>query len=125
MSTASLSRHRSNHISAALTTIAPIRSTAGAPFVERMEVVVARLEAQVSASELGGKTQQFVLLVRELRMALESIAKAQGELDERPVVAVNIQQSAEWVAIKAVVLSIMTPPQRIELASRLEALTGK
>ena len=60
--------------------------------------------------------------IGQARACLELLAKLLGELDERP--QVNVVLSAEWISVRAVLLSALAPfpDARAAVAARLQAL---
>lgn len=104
-------RHRIKHLSAALKTVAAERETAGArTALDRLEALHDRAERVLAAAEAEGKASLSLQAIRELRSTVELIARLTGELDERPTVQVlNVTASAEWDALRGVVLSALRP----------------
>jgi hypothetical protein len=121
MSTAALSRHNAKHVSASLVKVHRA-STAGLPFVKRMERLVRRMEVFVDAAEQGGKPAQFIAGMRELRGLVEAIGRATGEM-ATPELAINMQTTKEWVELRSTVLQFIPPESHRELAQRLKALS--
>lgn len=62
--------------------------------------------------------------VAELRALLELKAKITGELDERPAVSVNVQQSQASILARSVIFEALEPyPEvRAEISHRLRVL---
>ena len=54
-----------------------------------------------------GSVPQALDVLKELRLQLELLGKATGELDTRPVTVVNLQTAPEWLAMRAVILSAL------------------
>lgn len=92
--------------------------------LDRLERLLARVEAVAGAAERDGATAQFLAAARELRSGLEFAARLTGELDERPSVSVNILASAEVQQLVAVLLAALGPyPEaRIAAASALSVI---
>jgi hypothetical protein len=126
MSEASLSRHRTNHISKALVAIRPTLPE-DASQLQHLEAQAARLETSIAQAEKAGRFEQLVTGSRELRITREAIAKAKGEANGHAAAVVDLQRTPEWLAIRQVVFDVLEPhPKlRVELAKRLLALDGR
>jgi phosphotransferase system HPr-like phosphotransfer protein len=105
-----LRRHRDRHMSMALTTLraeqghsVQIEATAR----DRVENLVAKLEALVERTDSERRESMLLQASRELRGAIELLARLSGEL--RPdmsvnVAVVNLATSDEWQRTRAVIL---------------------
>jgi hypothetical protein len=103
-------RHRSNCLSPALFAVAAKREERGAErIVDRLDRVVAKVEAQIDAAEEAGQSVQMLAAAREFRSGLELLARLTGELDERPNVTVNVLASPEVAALASALLSALLP----------------
>jgi hypothetical protein len=62
--------------------------------------------------------------VHEQRENYELLAKITGELDDRPEVVINVQQSAAFIAVRSVIFEVLEPhPEiRAEISRRLRVL---
>jgi hypothetical protein len=125
MSPASLSRHRSHHMGAKYTVVHPALPV-DATTLQHLESAAARLESVIAEAERNGRVDQLVTLSRELRITRSDIAKAKGENGVVPAV-VDLQRSAEWLAIRAVIYDVLAPHPalRVEIGKRLLELDGK
>lgn len=126
VSLAALSRHRSDHVSAALQAVVVERERdAAASLLDRVESLIERTERILSASEETGKVAQALGAVRELRALLELLGKASGELKPDGLVQVlNVQTSPEWLAIRQAILGALQshPEARMAVAGALAEL---
>ena len=126
MSRASLSRHRTNHVSKALVALRPALPI-DATTLQQLEDQARRVEAFFTAAEKDGHGDQLVNGSRELRLLREAIAKRRGELNGPPPAGVNIQRSEEWHAIRAIIWEVLEPHDdlRVAIGKRLLALDAK
>lgn len=126
VSVAALSRHRSDHVSAALKAVVVERARDQAEtLMDRVEGLIVRTERLLEASESSGKVAQALGAVRELRALLELLGKASGELKPDGLVQVlNVQTAPEWLAIRQVILAALSPhPEaRVAVAGALAQL---
>lgn len=58
-------------------------------------------------AEEAGELRTALSAIREARGNLELLAKLLGELDERPVVNLNV--SPEWLELRAVIVGALEP----------------
>lgn len=126
LSLAALSRHRSEHVSAALQAVVVERDRqAAGSLLDRVEDLIGRTERILSSAEESGKVAQALGAVRELRALLELLGKASGELKPDGLVQVlNVQTSPEWLAIRQAVLAALAahPEARVAVAGALAEL---
>lgn len=122
VSASAVQRHAKRHLSPALA----VMQTAGqaesrATLLDRVEGLIARAEAMFAVASGEGKASQALDLLKELRLQLELLGKATGELDTRPVTVVNLQTAPEWLAMRAVILSALMayPEARAVVSGRL------
>lgn len=111
LSLAALSRHRNDHVSAALQAVVIEREhDAASSLLDRVESLIGRTERLLSTAEESGKVAQALGAVRELRALLELLGKASGELKPEGLVQVlNVQTSPEWVQIRQAILMALAP----------------
>jgi hypothetical protein len=67
----------------------------------------ARTLAILEAAEGSNQHRTALSAIREARSNLELLAKLLGELDERPVVNLNV--SPEWLELRAVIVGALEP----------------
>jgi len=118
-------RHKAGHLSKSLTELHRKREERRAlSLLDRVEALCARVEAVVDQAEASGKIGPFLGSVKELRALLELYGRLTGELDTRPQVQVNVMQSPDWLAVRQVVMQVLSqyPGAPEELDARLLAL---
>ncbi len=99
-------RHRSNHLPARM-----VMAEKAAELVEADNLLdqVGDLQRRVlgilDRAEEAGELKTALSAIREARGNLELLAKLLGELDERPVVNLNI--SPEWLQLRAVIVGAL------------------
>lgn len=122
----SLRNHKTNHITPSQIALRIERGTAGVRKVaERVEdLVVVRTDAMYEAARAVRNMPLALKAVNEQRSNYELLAKITGELDDRPTVAVNIQQSTEYIAVRNVIFEALEPyPElRSEISRKLRLL---
>ena len=104
-----LARHKRDHspIWLARVTEGPIRT--GGSARERIEVIIERLERVMTDAEEGRRPTVLLQAAREMRQALETIARITGEIDERPTTVINLAASEEWIALRTALLRALHP----------------
>lgn len=120
----SLSAHRKNHLSPALVAVHVDPATTTKTAISRVEGIIARLENYIETAEKAGLSAQALASVRELRATVELLAKLSGELDERPVLTLNLATTKEWVDTRTIILTTLQdyPDALRALADRLAML---
>ena len=115
-------RHKLHHLSEALTgVIVQEQVDRRASLLDRIERLIERAEAMFNEAAASGKFDQSLNALKELRLQLELLGKATGELDTRPQVTLNLQASPEWIAVRAAVFAALAdyPDARAQVSSRL------
>ena len=108
LSEASVRRHRSNHLPARM-----VMAEKAAELVEADNLLdqVGDLQRRalgiLDRAEEAGELKTALSAIREARGNLELLAKLLGELDERPVMNLNI--SPEWLQLRAVIVGALEP----------------
>ena len=118
----SVRRHKASHVSPALAAMAAAREAeVAAGLVWQVRQLVSRADELYEAAVLDGKASNALAALREMRGSLELLGKITGELDERPVTVVNLQQSTEWLAMRAAIFAALMqfPEARQAVAGRL------
>ncbi len=118
-------RHRSNHLPARM-----VMAEKAAELVEADNLLdqVGDLQRRalgiLGRAEEAGELKTALSAIREARGNLELLAKLLGELDERPVVNLNI--SPEWLQLRAVIVGALEPhPEALgAVVGALEAAEG-
>lgn len=111
VSISALSRHRRDHVSAALAKVTAEREVAGAESaLDRIETLYRRALLVLDTAEGEGRASLSLAAIKELRGLVELLARLSGELDERAQVAViNVQSSQEWHEIRAALSQALGP----------------
>ena len=106
-------RHRSNHLPAKLVLAEKAAEVAEAgDLLSQVQGLQARTLAILEAAEASSEHRTALGAIREARSNLELLAKLLGELDERPVVNLNI--SPEWLQLRAVIVGALeTHPEAL------------
>jgi hypothetical protein len=101
-------RHRSNHLPAKLVMAEKAAEVAEADtLLEQVKGLQGRAYAILDRAEEAGELRTALSAIREARGNLELLAKLLGELDERPVVNLNV--SPEWLELRAVIVTALEP----------------
>jgi transposase-like protein len=125
VSKSALERHKADHLPTHLTRANEAEEAARADnLLSQVRGLQARTLAILETAEVSGELRTALAAIGEARRNLELLGKLAGELDQRPVV--NILVSAEWVAIRTVLLEVLSPyPQAsAAVAERLMELGG-
>jgi hypothetical protein len=101
-------RHRSNHLPAKLVMAEKAAEMAEADdLLDQVGDLQRRALAILDRAEEVGELRTALSAIREARGNLELLAKLLGELDERPVVNLNV--SPEWLELRAVIVTALQP----------------
>ena len=101
-------RHRSNHLPAKLVMAQAAEEVAAADtLLDQVKSLQGRAYAILDRAEEAGELKTALSAIREARGNLELLAKLLGELDERPVVNLNV--SPEWLELRAVIVTALEP----------------
>ena len=101
-------RHRSNHLPAKLVMAEKAAEVAQADnLLDQVGDLQRRALAILDMAEEAGELRTALSAIREARGNLELLAKLLGELDERPVVNLNV--SPEWLELRAVIVTALQP----------------
>ena len=101
-------RHRSNHLPAKLVMAEKAAQVAEADdLLEQVGDLQRRALAILDRAEEVGELKTALSAIREARGNLELLAKLLGELDERPVVNLNV--SPEWLELRTVIVTALEP----------------
>jgi len=124
----SIRRHAAAHLSPALVPItgevvsAEVAATGAA--LDEVRDLVREAKAVLAVAKSSGNPHQQLGAINSGRALLELAARLTGELDNRPVTIVNVQQSSEWRPVREVVYEILSrdPEALAELDARLKEL---
>ena len=101
-------RHRSNHLPAKLVMAEKAAEVAEADsLLDQVGDLQRRALAILDTAEAAGELKTALSAIREARGNLELLAKLLGELDESPVVNLNV--SPEWLELRAVIVTALEP----------------
>jgi hypothetical protein len=101
-----LRRHKSNHLPAKLSLATAAEEIAEADsLLDQVRDLQSRAYAILNRAEKTGELRTALSAIREARGNLELLAKLLGELDERPVVNLNL--SPEWLELRTVIVGAL------------------
>lgn len=113
----SLANHKAKHLGEVLAKVEKAKAAAeGGTALERLEALYDRTNRLLLQVEHNGSAPQALQAVRELRATLESIARITGELNDKPVMTVNIAASPEWLQLQSLILNALSPYPAARLA---------
>lgn len=114
----SVHRHRQNHLSPAWAAEAAVKE---AGLVTRIETIIGRAEQMFTAAAADGKSSQALDVLKEIRLQLELWGRANGELDTRPQVTINLMASEEYIAVRTAIFAALMayPAARQAVAANL------
>ena len=108
VSEAAVRRHKTNHLPAKLVMAEKAAEVAEAgDLLAQVRDLQARTLAILEGAESTKQHRTALSAIREARSNLELLAKLLGELDERPVVNLNV--SPEWLELRAVIVGALEP----------------
>jgi hypothetical protein len=108
VSEAAVRRHKVNHLPAKLVMAEKAAEVVEANnLLDQFGDLQRRALAILDKAEEAGELRTALSAIREARGNLELLAKLLGELDERPVVNLNI--SPEWLELRAVIVGALEP----------------
>ncbi|WP_085440442.1 hypothetical protein [Magnetofaba australis] len=121
-----LRRHRDSHLPEVMVKSEEAQQTArGDSLIDQLKALQTRAHNIAMKAEKEGDLRAALAGIRELVRIVELLGKLQGELESGGPV-VNVSINAEWVEIRAVVLSALAPypDARQAVAKALSAKTG-
>ncbi len=108
VSEAAVRRHKGNHLPAKLVMAQAAEEVAEADnLLDQVRDLQRRALAILGKAEEAGELRTALSAIKEARGNLELLAKLLGELDDRPVVNLNI--SPEWLELRAVIVGALEP----------------
>ena len=108
VSESAVRRHKANHLPAKLVMAQAAEEVAQADdLLQQVRDLQDRALAILGKAEAAGDLRTALGAIREARGNLELLAKLLGELDERPVV--NLDVSPEWLELRAVIVASLEP----------------
>src|SRR5215212_3218222 len=103
-----LGRHKGNHLPAKLVIAQAAEEIAQADsLLNQVRDLQSRAYGILDKAEGTGDLRTALGAIREARGNLELLAKILGELDERPVLNLNV--SPEWLELRAVIVGALAP----------------
>jgi len=103
-----LRRHKANHLPAKLVMAQAAEEVAQADnLLSQVRDLQGRAYGILDKAEGAGDLRTALGAIREARGNLELLAKLLGQLDERPVVNLNV--SPEWLELRAVIVGALEP----------------
>jgi len=108
VSEAAVRRHKANHLPAKLVLATAAAEVAQADnLLEQVRALQGRAYGILDKAEGAGDLRTALGAIREARGNLELLAKLLGELDERPVLNLNV--SPEWLELRTVIVGALEP----------------
>jgi hypothetical protein len=108
VSESAVRRHKANHLPAKLVMAQAAEEVAQADdLLQQVRDLQSRALAILGKAEAAGELRTTLGAIREARGNLELLAKLLGELDERPVV--NLDVSPEWLELRTVIVAALEP----------------
>jgi hypothetical protein len=108
VSEAAVRRHKANHLPAKLVMAEKAAEVVEADnLLHQVGDLQRRALAILDKAEEAGELRTALSAIREARGNLELLAKLLGELDERPMLNLNI--SPEWLELRAVIVGALEP----------------
>ncbi len=110
-----LGRHKGNHLPAKLVMAQAAEEVAQADtLLGQVRSLQQRALDILDKAEEAGELRTALGAIREARGNLELLAKLLGELDERPVVNLNL--CSEWLEMRAVIVTALEPHSEAQRA---------
>lgn len=108
LSESSVYRHKTEHLPAHLLKARDVEEAAKADdLLEQVRHLQGRAIDILERAEKAGDLRTALAAISQARGNLELLGKLAGELDERPVVNLNI--SPEWLELRAVIVGALEP----------------
>jgi hypothetical protein len=99
-------RHEENHLPATLTKAKEAREASRADdLLASVRGLQGRALSILGKAEEAGELRTALSAIREARGNLELLAKLLGELDERPVLNLNV--SPEWLELRTIIVGAL------------------
>ena len=108
LSESAVRRHKGNHLPAKLAKAHEAEEVSRADdLLHQVRALQSKTLSILLRAEGAGDLRTALSAVREARGNVELLAKLSGELDERPVVNLNV--SAEWLQLRTVIVGALEP----------------
>src|ERR671913_749223 len=122
LSESSVYRHKTEHLPAHLLKAREVEEVAQAEdLLEQLRHLQTHALDILERAEKAGDLRTALAAISQARGNLELLGKLAGELDERPVVNLNV--SSEWIELRAVIVGALEPHPAAHTAV-LRALEG-
>jgi len=122
LSESAVYRHKTEHLPAHLLKAKEVEEVAQADdLLEQVRHLQAHALDILERAENSGDLRTALAAISQARGNLELLGKLAGELDERPVVNLNV--SPEWLELRAVIVGVLEPHPAAHMAV-LRALEG-
>jgi hypothetical protein len=111
LSESAVYRHKTEHLPAHLLKAREVEEMAQADdLLEQVRYLQTRALDILERAEKAGELRTALAAISQARGNLELLGKLAGELDERPVVNLNV--SSEWLELRAVIVGALEPHPR-------------
>jgi hypothetical protein len=108
LSESAVYRHKTEHLPAHLLKAREVEEVAQADdLLEQVRHLQTHALGILERAEKAGDLRTALAAISQARGNLELLSKLAGELDERPVVNLNV--SAEWLELRAVIVGALEP----------------
>ena len=108
LSESAVYRHKTEHLPACLLKAREIEEVAKADdLLDQVRDLQAHAIDILERAEKAGDLRTALAAISQARGNLELLGKLAGELDERPVVNLNV--SAEWLELRAIIVGALEP----------------
>ena len=108
LSESAVYRHKAEHLPAHLLKARDVEEVAQADdLLEQMRHLQAHALDILERAEKAGDLRTALVAISQARGNLELLGKLAGELDERPVVNLNV--SSEWLELRTVIVGALEP----------------
>jgi hypothetical protein len=107
LSRSAVNRHAQTHLPSSLVTVTTDILPVPGTLLERLEGLAAEVEGYMLMARTAKNLHAGLACIKEARATLHEIALITGQLSERPVVIVNLDTSAEWLAMRTTMLEIL------------------
>jgi hypothetical protein len=107
-SATALTRHKADHLPAALAKAHEASEVAAADdLLGQIQELRRKAIELLGKAEKAGDYRTALMGIREARACIETLLEVEGELDRRPTV--NLVLSPEWIALRASIVAALQP----------------
>jgi hypothetical protein len=112
-----IARHKQAHLSEALAAVVVEDRERAGSLLDQLQDLITEARQFLDVAKSKGNVSGGLAALRELRSTLELVAKITGELRDGPTVQVlNLQTSAEWLAVRSVIVAALEPYTEAKVA---------